>query len=331
MSTPLPLNEVVVGDAAEQLARLPEDYVDLVLTSPPYFRLRDYGAAGQLGLEDDIQQWVAQLRRVTRQLARVLTPTGSLWLNLGDSYSTHAREGAPRKSLLLGPERLLLALQADGWIVRNKVVWAKTNPVPSPVRDRLATTWEALFFLTRGPHYFFDLDDIRLPHKTASRRPPGKVTLGRPSGRAAWRGPSGLGASGLERLRREGRVGHPLGKNPGDVWLLASARGVAGHHAAFPLSLADRVVRAASPERVCNQCSAPWTPAGAPTCDCGTPSRRGRVLDPFLGSGTTAVAADLLGRDWLGIDLNPEYAARAAERVQRAGAGTQERPPPTKP
>lgn len=322
-------NEVLIGDALEQLGRLPEAYVDLVLTSPPYFRLRDYDVAGQLGMEGAVDEWVQALRLVARQLGRVLTPTGSLWLNLGDSYSMHPREGAARKSLLLGPERLLLALQADGWTVRNKVVWAKTNPIPSPVRDRLATTWEAVFFLTRGPRYYFDLDDIRLPHKTAGAPPSAaRRPSGRAQDRAAWRGPSSVGRSGLDRLRATGRVGHPLGKNPGDVWPLASARGHGSHHAAFPLSLADRVIRAASPALACTQCGAAVSPDGAAGCTCQAPRRCGRVLDPFMGSGTTALAAALLGRDWLGIELNPDFAAQAAARAADGRRPGQNRAPP---
>src|SRR6202022_4328448 len=104
--------------------------VDSTISSPPYYQLRDYGVQGQLGLEATVREWVEQLRAVCQELGRVLKPTGSLWLNLGDSYSPHARYGAPPKSLLLAPERLLLALAGDGWTVRNKVIWAKTNPMP---------------------------------------------------------------------------------------------------------------------------------------------------------------------------------------------------------
>ena len=161
---------VIVGDAATELARLPATSVDMVLTSPPYFRLRDYRVAGQLGLEPHVDQWVGHLRAVSAEIARVLLPTGSFWLNLADTYSTHMRQGAARKCLLLGPERLLLALARDGWLVRNKIVWAKTNAMPVSVRDRLSCTNESLYLLTRSPDYFFDLDAIRIP-QTSTRRP----------------------------------------------------------------------------------------------------------------------------------------------------------------
>src|SRR5688572_15562351 len=114
-----PRNTILLGDAAATLARLETDSVDCVVTSPPYFQLRDYGVAGQLGTEPTVHGWVAGLRQVFREAARVLVPTGGLWLNLGDSFSRHPRYGAPPKGLLLAPERLLLALAQDGWLVRN--------------------------------------------------------------------------------------------------------------------------------------------------------------------------------------------------------------------
>ena len=290
---------------------------------------------GQLGLEPHVDEWVANLRTVSRELQRVLLPTGSLWLNLGDTYATHSRQGAPRKSLLLGPERLALALIADGWVLRNKIVWAKSNPMPSSVRDRLTCTWEAVYVFTRQPRYFFDLDAIRTPHTTKHR---GRLKPGfqrRP--REAWRGPNGDDASGLDVLKARGIIGHPLGKNPGDVWALASSNYRGAHHATFPLTLARRVIQAGSPEARCVRCRAPWQrrllrPIGGtavrgalgPTCDCGAAREPAAVLDPFFGAGTTAVAAEQLGRDWLGIELNPAYADLARQRVYYAArAGPQ--------
>jgi hypothetical protein len=127
--------------SATVFARCPANSVDTVITSPPYLQLRNYAMGAQIGLEDDVTAWVEALRDVGRELARVLKPTGGWWLNLGDSYSRDVRTGAPPKSLLLGPERLALALVADGWTIRNKVIWAKPNPMPASVRDRLACTW----------------------------------------------------------------------------------------------------------------------------------------------------------------------------------------------
>jgi DNA modification methylase len=325
MSTPR--NQIIVGDAAQQLTTLLDSSVDMVLTSPPYFRLRDYHASGQLGLEGNVEEWVTALRGIARQLHRVLVPTGSFWLNVSDTYSTDARQGGGRKSLLLGPERLALALLQDGWLLRNKIVWQKANPMPSSVRDRLTCTWEALYVFVKQADYVFDLDGIRQPHKTA--HPAAKRGHVRDRNREAWRGPNGDDASGLAAMKAEGRVGHPLGKNPGDVWRIASSNYRGAHHATFPVALADRAIRAGAPERRCTRCRAPWRrqtirslggtavrSALGPTCACGAASEPGLVLDPFFGAGTTGVAARALGRDWLGIELNPEFAALAEQRIE---------------
>jgi len=325
-------NRLIVGDAHQQLQRLPAASVDMVLTSPPYYLLRDYQVPGQLGLESHVDDWVSNLHAITRELHRVLLPTGSLWLNLGDTYATHPRQGAARKSLLLGPERLAMTLIADGWLLRNKIVWAKSNPMPSSVQDRLTCTWEALYVFTKEPRYFFDLDAIRIPHTTSHR---GRL---RPeyarSPREAWRGPNGDDASGLDLPKARGIIGHPLGKNPGDVWTLASSNYRGAHHATFPLTLARRAIKAGSPEARCIRCRAPWRrqlirsiggtavrSALGPTCDCQAASEPAVVLDPFFGAGTTAVAAGQLGRGWFGIELNPDFARLARRRIQDTRAG----------
>jgi DNA modification methylase len=327
--TTLPRNQVIVGDALEQLAALPTAHIDCAVTSPPYYRLRDYGVAGQLGVEHSVTDWVAHVRSVANHLARVLTPTGSLWLNLGDSYAMHLREGAARKSLLLGPERLALALTHDGWLLRNKIVWSKPSVMPTSATDRLRCSWEVVYVLTKQPQYFFDLDAIREPH--SSRAPP----LRRPAPpRDAARGPNATGTSGLVALKKAGLPGHPLGKNPGDVWRLSTSNYRGAHPAMFPTALASRAIRAGCPERRCLACRAPHRRAvlraigGAatrgllrPTCGCRAPSEPGLVLDPFMGSGTTAVAAEQTNRDWLGIELNPDFAALATRRVHQARAG----------
>ena len=324
---------VIVGDARRELQRLPAASADMVLTSPPYYLLRNYQVPGQLGLEPHVDEWVRDLRAVAQELHRVLLPSGSLWLNLSDTYATHFRQGAPRKSLLLGPERLALALLADGWVLRNKIVWAKANPMPSSVQDRLTCTWEALYVFTKEPRYFFDLDAIRAPH-TSRHRGRLRPDFQRPPVREAWRGPNGDGASGLNALKARGIIGHPLGKNPGDVWTLASSNYRGAHHATFPLTLASRAIQAGSPEGRCVRCRAPWrrqfirsiggtAVRGAlkPTCDCGAEHEPAVVLDPFFGAGTTAVAAEQLGRDWLGIELNRDFAELARRRIQDTRAG----------
>jgi site-specific DNA-methyltransferase (adenine-specific) len=331
--TSLPRNTILAGDVRQRLARLLPESVDCVVTSPPYYQLRDYDRPGQFGLEGSVDGWVTKLREVFRLVAKVLKPRGSVWLNLGDSYSRHRRFGAPAKSLLAAPERLLLALAADGWTIRNKVVWAKQNPMPTSVGDRLACTYEVVYFLTRGRHYFFDLDAIRVQHRSAGR---GKST-GRQTSLSNYTGPLGGSHSGIDRLKAEGRVGHVLGKNPGDVWWLPTASFRGAHFAVFPRALVERPILATCPERICVQCDRAWirpirtltiyTAEGSRTirkagalarCDCFAPSRPGIVLDPFFGSGTVGVVAETLNRDWLGIELNPAYRRLARWRIERA-------------
>jgi site-specific DNA-methyltransferase (adenine-specific) len=332
----LPRNTILVGDALDHLHRLPASSVDCVITSPPYFALRNYQVAGQIGLEASVHDWVAHLVAVVDEIARVLKPEGSLWLNLGDSYSRHDRFGAPPKSFLLAPERLLLALAERGWIVRNKVVWAKPNPMPASVTDRLTASWEPMYFLVRSRRYFFDLDAIRVPHRSRLRRSgrrrgpkPRRPNSGRP---AAWAGPLAGDQSGLDRLKASGVPGHPLGKNPADVWMMAKSSFRGGHHATFPEALVERPLLATCPERVCAACGQAWrrqrllTSLGSlavrgelrPTCGCRAGWQPGLALDPFLGSGTTAVVAERLGRNWLGVELSPDFAAVAEDRIATA-------------
>lgn len=313
----LPHNTILVGDARGELRHLPESSIDCVITSPPYFRLRDFGSGNdQIGLERSITDWVESVHGVFQALARVLKPTGAVWLNLADSYSRTPRDGAPNKGLLLAPERLLLALATDGWIVRNKLIWAKPNPMPSGVTDRLETTYEVMYFLVRSNRgYFFDLNAIR-----PSTKLPGGVTK--------------------------------LGPNPGDVWRLASA-GFRGHSATFPPKLVERPLLATCPAKLCTACGAPWKtqttiqrvgnvirfktdpyirrhpvrydvvrtdPRLLPGCRCLAPIRPGIVLDPFIGAGTVGLVASALGRNWLGIEVNPTFAQMAVRRLAEAAA-----------
>lgn len=326
----LPRSEVIVGDATAELARLPEGSVDMVLTSPPYFRLRDYAVTGQLGLEPTVDEWVAGLRDVAREIARVLVPSGSFWLNVGDTYSTGDREGAGRKSLLLGPERLALALLEDGWRLRNKIVWQKANTMPSSVTDRLTCSWEALYVFVRADRYFFDLDAIRAPHTSTppKRQRPRLIR----TKRAQWLGPNTDDATGLVRMKASGRVGHPLGKNPGDVWRIPASNYRGSHHATFPVALAELAIRAGCPEQRCVVCRTPYRRpvhrqvvkgigetavrwALTPQCSCAAKAEPGIVLDPFFGAGTTALGAIENRRDWLGIELSPHFAREARQRI----------------
>lgn len=322
----LPRNTILRGDARTVLAGLLPGSVDCCVTSPPYANsLRDYGVAEQLGREPSVTEYVENLMTVLRQVRRLLKNSGALWLNLGDSFSKHISQGAPRGSLLLVPQRVALALAADGWVIRNVVVWSKPSPLPQSAKDRLSPTYEVVIFATKERRYFFDLDAIRIPHRSAHR---GRVAP-RERGRRYQGGNTGLG-----RLKAAGRVGNARGKNPGDVWTIPTAIDRLGHQATFPAGLIERPILATCPEQICVQCDRAWT---RPTrirsrrtnegmrhtrevgelrrCRCFAPSRPGVVLDPFMGTGTAALAAERLGRDWLGVELNPEYVKLAKRRI----------------
>jgi DNA modification methylase len=327
----VPLGRILVGDVRNRLKDLPDASVDTIITSPPYWALRDYGHDQQIGAEATVDAWAAAIAEVCDDLARVLTPTGALWLNLADGYSRHPREGTSKKSLLLGPERVAVRLTRSGWLLRNVVVWAKKNPMPFSGTDRLSTTHEFVYFFTKQPNYYFDLNAVREPAHRPPRR--GRVSPSTYPPRAA--APSlGSGSSpridlnqGLAGMKAAGQESHPLGKNPGDVWAIPTASYRGAHFATFPVELVRRPLLTTCPEKVCVTCGQPWKRArqringrklavGPLRPVCGhTDWRRGRVLDPFMGAGTVAIAAEEHGRDWVGIELNPEYAELAEKRL----------------
>lgn len=332
--TDLPLGQILVGDVRERLKELPDDSINCIITSPPYFAMHDYGHDGQLGAEATVEAWAADIASVCEQLRRVLRPDGALWLNLGDGYARHPKEGAPKKSLLLGPQRVAQRLMRSGWLLRSQVVWAKKNPMPSSVTDRLTNTYEFVYFFTRQQNYYFDLDAIRRP--TTSGAPAASRTAG--SGYPPRLAVPSLGNGqapridlnhGLANMKASGLAGHPLGKNPGDVWNVATASYRGAHFATFPTELVRRPLLATCPRAGCAACGKPWRRAQQVvngrklatgplrrSCQCRAEWRSGVVLDPFMGSGSVALAAEQHGRDWIGIELNPEYAALAEKRIK---------------
>lgn len=279
------------GEARATLAELDSESADCIVTSPPYFGLRDYGENDQIGTERSPEEFVAALVSVFREARRVLADDGTLWLNLGDSYQspggaagvgpnakvhstirqgerrTRPSSALPNKNLLGIPWRVALALQADGWILRNEIIWTKPNAMPESVRDRLASKHEHVFLLTKSPHYWFDLDPIREPHVSTPSR----------AGAQALRGQKAIRPVGPN----SGAYAE-AGRNPGDVWPIATVPFPGAHFATMPPALARRCIAAG--------------------CKPG-----GVVLDPFSGSGTTGMAAGELGRRYIGIDLNRDY------------------------
>jgi len=311
------MSTLYVGDAREVLAEMPNGSADCIVTSPPYWGKRDYRVVGQYGHEPDPTAYVDALRRTFAEARRVLADDGTCWLNLGDSYSAggggasglhaylgrnlaaHRDVGRPPKNLLGLPWRVAFALQDDGWILRNAIVWHKPNAMPESVRDRLNCRYELLFLLVKQPAYWFDLDPIRIPHKTAraaSGAPPRRQDASRPP----KYGPHARQVVGAQRYGTgRSRRAHPNGRNPGDVWPIPTRPYGGPHFAAFPLELPRRCIAAG--------------------CKPG-----GTVLDMFTGSGTTGLAALQLGRRFTGIELSPAFARLAAERFSEAGPADRE-------
>lgn len=256
-----------IGDALDVVSTLPDASVDCIVTSPPYYGLRDYGVPGQIGAEPTMSEYVTNLVTLFRECRRVLTDDGTFWLNLGDSYGKS-------KQLLMAPARVAIAFQDDGWLLRNDIIWHKRNAMPTSVRDRMTSKHEHLFLFAKSSRYWFDLDAVRETPITAndSRNKPGHVPTrvrnvgGRSDGFTSMSGASF----------------HPKGKNPGDVWLIPRQPFPDAHFATFPAELPSRAIRAGC------------KPGGA-------------VLDPFSGSATTGMVAVELGRQYIGVDINPEY------------------------
>jgi site-specific DNA-methyltransferase (cytosine-N4-specific) len=248
-----------VGDARTVLASMPDSSANCIVTSPPYWAKRNYGVTGQYGHEDTPAAYVDTMRDVFREARRVLADDGTCWLNLGDSYSTGGGGGASGKHAYLGehstghhaagkhPKNLLglpwqvaFALQADGWILRNAIVWHKPNAMPESVRDRLSCRHELLFLLVKSSAYWFDLDPVREPHKTVNRLGPSTARgCTRPPTRPGrCTRPPGYGPGTREAvIAGRHRRGHPNGRNPGDVWSIPTRPYNGPHFAAYPIGL----------------------------------------------------------------------------------------------
>ncbi len=289
------------GDALDVARSLPSRSVQTIVTSPPYYGLRDYGRDGQYGAESSVSEYVAAMVTLFRELRRVLAEDGTLWLNLGDSYTgswgaqsrdpvghagihakvvaaigyatKHNRTGArrpgepPAKNLLGVPWRVAFALQEDGWILRSEIIWHKPNPMPESVSDRPTKSHEHVFLFAKAPRYFYDAEAIS---EAADKGAAGSsFTTGKT-------GVNGLGRVSNVDRDEDGR------RNKRTVWTVPTVPFPGAHFAAYPPELIRPAILAGS--------------------------RPGdTVLDPFSGSGTTGMVATFEGRKYIGIDLNREY------------------------
>lgn len=299
------------GDALEVLRTLPALSVHMCVTSPPYYGLRDYGVAGQIGLEETVDEYIAKLVAVFAEARRVLREDGTLWLNVGDSYAGNggqspqmgalfkgrarqrenvclslrgAADGVKPKDLMGVPWLLAFALRADGWFLRQDIIWHKPNPMPESVTDRCTKAHEYLFLLSKSPRYYFDSVAIAEPAIYAGKT--GCVSGPKTAARAAANGekPTGNEVTGAPRV--------PVGdtRNRRSVWTVATQPFREAHFATFPPALIE-----------------PCILAGCPI--------GGTVLDPFGGSGTTGIVADRLQRSAILIELNPDYAEMSRRRI----------------
>lgn len=263
---------LIQGDCRHVLPTLPAQSAHCCVTSPPYFGLRDYGHDGQIGLEKDPEAFVRELVEVFREVRRVLRDDGTLWLNLGDSYGK-------AKQLLGIPWRVAFALQADGWHLRQDIIWHKPNPMPESVRDRCTKAHEYIFLLSKTSNYYFNNDAIKEPADPKNHRQSAGIRRTAP-GSTAHGGP----ASGSRRYTT---------KNKRSVWSVTVKPFKEAHFATFPPDLIEPCILAGCPPG-------------------------GHVLDPFNGAGTTGVVSVRHERNYTGIELNPEYLELTKKRLPDA-------------
>lgn len=314
------MNEILFGDCREIMRRWAEQGIkaQMCVTSPPYFGLRDYGVEGQIGLEQTPDEYVARLVDVFREVRRVLADDGTLWLNIGDSYAaTRGRQveqtkGGPKhgpaqavsgrgqkaseyglkaKNLIGIPWMLAFALRADGWYLRQDIIWHKPNPMPESVRDRCTKAHEYIFLMSKSERYFFDWEAMREP---AVGGQTGKAASFKRDGSKREQAIPGQ-AYGTHRPEREDVAYNGELRNRRSVWSIPTRPYKGAHFATFPPALIE-----------------PCILAGSRPGDI--------VLDPFMGSGTTAAVALQHGRQYLGCELNEEYRGLQDARIRDATA-----------
>lgn len=360
-------NRIYEGNTFEWALKLPENSVDTIVTSPPYYNLRDYDIEdaypisgdwtcdhefdgefcikcgcflGQLGAEPDPATFIDHIVDLMERYKRVLKPTGSLWLNIGDTYAGKNMDGrvkAKKKSRIMVPERIYRRMVQTGWHMRDYVIWVKKiwtpddglkgNGKPFASSSRLADQWEPMVRFTKEESSYTDVDSNRLMPPSFSG------DMGKEGSTGKFRDSKAQGGdvSASEDTQR-GRAYHPMGTNPPDVWHINSDGYQGDHRAVFPEELPKRCIQFTTPDRVCANCGVPYekevhvedentvSPGGDYStydkqCSCDADHKPGVAFDPFLGSGTTAVAAANSGFDWAGVELSEKYQKLARDRI----------------
>ena len=343
------INQILIGDVLEKLKEIPDQYVNTVVTSPPYWGLRDYGVDGQIGLEKTPEEYVEKMVSVFQEVRRVLRDDGTLWLNLGDSYAQKggrqvsdeeyekkreraeltgcnvggwgaskkrgqgasgraantAVNGLKPKDLVGIPWMVAFALRADGWYLRQDIIWHKPNPMPESVTDRCTKAHEYIFLLSKSRQYYYDADAIREPAKSITKKMPDGLDAG-PGAHGSFHRNGRERGKKTDKQRGHGRrhAGFndrwdlmtkeeqcSIGRNKRSVWTVSTKPFPGAHFATFPPDLIDPCILAGCPYD-------------------------GLVLDPFFGSGSVGLVALKNARHYIGIELNPEYAEMARNRIE---------------
>jgi DNA modification methylase len=298
--------KILHGNVFDKVKELNDNSIDCVVTSPPYWGLRDYGVLGQLGLESTYQEHIKNIVNLFEEIKPKLKESATIWLNYGDSYSsgkrtsttnqtlrgnknygvtrTPVQDGIKEKDLVMIPNRIAIALQDAGWYIRSEIIWHKPNPMPESVKDRPTSAHEKIWLITKSKKYYYDADSIREPLASTSLT---RLNQDIKNQKGSTRGNGGMKSNGNMKA-----VGNLETKNKRNVWTVTTKPFKDAHFATFPKDLIEPCIKAGCPEG-------------------------GIVLDPFGGSGTTGIVASQNNRNAILIELNKDYIEIANKRIYK--------------